>query len=437
MFGYYFWLAARSLRRNPVLTLLMVSAIALGIGASMTSLTVLRAMSGNPLPHKEGLVYRPQLDNWSSGRGYDEEGNPPDLMTYQDSVNLYRAQKGKRQAAMFPNNLPIEPANREVKPYMSQVMFTHADFFAMFDVPFKSGGAWSKDQDDRNGRVAVLSAATAEKLFGDEDAVGKTIHIGAEDFTITGVMDKWRPSPRFYHVSAGSFGDTEEVFLPFNVGIERELQSSSNNNCWKDSGSGYAAWLASECIWMDFWVELESEGDRDDYKAFLDNYVNEQKKLGRFERPLNNRLNTVGEWLEVQRVVSRDARTQAWLAAAFLVVCLINTVGLLLAKFLARSGEIGLRRAVGASKREIFSQYLIEAGVVGIAGALLGLALTWLGLLGLRALYAETSTGTLARMDLGMVGITVAVAIVASLLAGLFPTWKAMGIAPATQLKSN
>ena len=49
MFGYYLWLAGRSLRRNPVLTALMVAAIALGIGAAMTSLTVLRAMSGNPI----------------------------------------------------------------------------------------------------------------------------------------------------------------------------------------------------------------------------------------------------------------------------------------------------------------------------------------------------------------------------------------------------
>src|SRR5688500_14904658 len=102
MFSYYVRLALLSLRRNPVLTALMVAAIALGIGASMTSLTVLRAMSGNPLAHKEGLVYRPQLDNWSPGNPYSEDGSPPDQFTYRDATYLVDAKKGVRPAAMFP-----------------------------------------------------------------------------------------------------------------------------------------------------------------------------------------------------------------------------------------------------------------------------------------------------------------------------------------------
>ena len=57
--------------------------------------------------------------------------------------------------------------------------------------------------------------------------------------------------------------------------------------------------------------------------------------------------------------------------------------------------------------------------------------------MGLRALYAEGASGTLARLDLGMVAITVGVALLASLLAGVYPTWKACQVAPATQLKSN
>ena len=111
MFGYHLWLAARSLRRNFVLTALVVATIALGIGAAMTSYTVLRAMGGNPLAHKDDLVYRPELDNWAPARAYNQN-NPedlPDLMTYQDSIALYEAQQAKYQAAMFPNVLPLKP----------------------------------------------------------------------------------------------------------------------------------------------------------------------------------------------------------------------------------------------------------------------------------------------------------------------------------------
>ncbi|HVF36029.1 MAG TPA: ABC transporter permease [Candidatus Saccharimonadia bacterium] len=440
MIGYYFWLAARSLRRNAILTALMILAIALGIGASMTSLTVLRAMSGNPLPHKDELVRRPQLDNWAPARGWNQNdpNDLPNLFTYQDAKALYDAQKGKRQAAMFPNVLSVEPANREVKPYMGTVLFTHGDFFPMFDIPFVHGGGWSKAQDDGNARVAVLQRETAEKLFGAENPVGRTVRLGGEDFTVAGVIEKWNPRPHFYETSSGAFQNAEEIFLPFNLGIERELTSSANNNCWEDPGQGYKAWLASDCVWISYWVELASARDAAEYKAFIDSYVQDQKKLGRFPRPLNNRLNTISEWLEGQGAVSRDVKTQAWMSAAFLLVCLINTIGLLLAKFMARAGEIGLRRAVGASKRQIFAQYLTEAGVVGVAGAIVGLVVTGLGLLALRALYGDDSgAGMLARLDAPMVAITALVAIAASLAAGLYPTWRTCEIAPATQLKSN
>jgi putative ABC transport system permease protein len=182
---------------------------------------------------------------------------------------------------------------------------------------------------------------------------------------------------------------------------------------------------------------LDGAAAAETYKDFLDGYVQEQKANGRFQRPLNNRVSTVAQWLESLRIVSRDAQTQTWLAFAFLLVCLINTVGLLLAKFMARAPEIGLRRAVGASRRQVFAQFLVESGMVGVAGAVCGLLLTWLGLMGLRALYGDGATGRLAELDTGMVIITAIGAIVASLLAGLFPTWRACQVTPALQLKSN
>src|SRR3546814_14363576 len=83
------------------------------------------------------------------------------------------------------------------------------------------------------------------------------------------------------------------------------------------------------------------------------------------------------EWLDYNKVVPSDVRLQVWLAFGFLLVCLLNTVGLLLAKFLRRSGEVGVRRALGASRREIFMQCLVEAGAVGMAGGIVGLALAW------------------------------------------------------------
>ncbi len=100
--------------------------------------------------------------------------------------------------------------------------------------------------------------------------------------------------------------------------------------------------------------------------------------MGRFARPLNNRLSDVMQWLEQQQVVTEDASLMMVLALLFLLVCLLNTIGLLLAKFLSKAPQIGLRQALGASRRDLFAQYLTEAGCIGLAGGLLGLLLAWL-----------------------------------------------------------
>jgi putative ABC transport system permease protein len=117
------------------------------------------------------------------------------------------------------------------------------------------------------------------------------------------------------------------------------------------------------------------------------------------------------------------------------LVCLINTVGLLLTKFLRRASDIGVRRALGASKRSIFFQLLVEAGLIGLVGGLCGLGLAWLGLWAVRhqpADYAE-----LAKLDLSMLATTFGLAVISSVLAGLLPAWRGCQVTPAIQLKSH
>src|SRR5690606_15895398 len=118
----------------------------------------------------------------------------------------------------------------------------------------------------------------------------------------------------------------------------------------------------------------------------------QQRAAGRFEQAPKVRLRDLMQWLDFNGVVPPDVRLQAWLAFGFLLVCLLNTIGLLLAKFLRRSGEIGVRRALGASPSANFVQYLVEAGTVGLAGGALGPGLAALGLWAVRhqaASYAE------------------------------------------------
>ena len=99
MFGYYFDLALRSFRRNKVLTALMVLAIALGIGASMTTLTVFHVLSGDPIPHKSGKLFYPQLDPQTHGRLHAgrRTRRADDALRRR---SLLREKRGDRQAMM-------------------------------------------------------------------------------------------------------------------------------------------------------------------------------------------------------------------------------------------------------------------------------------------------------------------------------------------------
>lgn len=438
MFSYYIKLAFKSFKRNPILTALMVAAIALGIGASMTTITVNYLMSADPIPSKSSELFYVQVDSWDPHEGFDDEvDTPPNQLTWTDATNLMTAHQAKRQTAMAKSGGIIQPAGDDAKPFEASIRLAFADFFPMFETPFLYGSAWDAQADQKRDLVAVLSKDTNDKVFGGENSVGKSFILAGKNFRVVGVLNNWQPLPKFYDVNNGAFDKAEDVYMPFYLKQELELPNWGNTNCWKTpEGEGFTAFLQSECINFQMWVELPNQNAKADYLAFLDNYVRDQKALGRFPRPMNNRLSDVMQWMADQEVVADDARIMMWLSFMFLLVCLLNTIGLLLAKFSGKAAEIGLRRAVGASKKDLFIQHLIETGCIGLVGGVLGLGLAVIGLQGIKSLYGDF-VDNLAALDASMVLLALALALISSIAAGLYPTWRACNIAPASQLKSQ
>ncbi len=437
MFRYYLKLGVLSIRANPALSALMVAAIGIGIGACMTIATIHHIMGGNPIPHKSDQLYYVQVDNWDPSEPYDEPNEPPVQLTYLDAIALLDANKASRQVIGYKAMRVVEPSTDDSSPFQIETRATTGDFFSMFDVPFAYGSGWDKSADDARERVVVLSDSMNEQLFGGADSTGESVRLNGELYRIVGVLGEWTPVPKFYDLNNNTFQEPEKMYLPFTVAIAGEFGSSGNTNCWKPVGDGgVEAFRASECIWIQMWVELRSESEKQDYLQFLDAYVGDQKELGRFPRPLNNRLSDVEEWMEVNEVVDEDVGVLLGLAVLFLIVCLLNTIGLLLAKVLRRSMDTSLRRALGASRSALFSQYVVEAGIIGVAGGVLGIALTWLGLRGIENLFSEFDfIQNLVRMDWVIVMMTVALAILSTLGAALYPTWRACNITPASQLR--
>ena len=144
----------------------------------------------------------------------------------------------------------------------------------------------------------------------------------------------------------------------------------------------------------------------------------------------------VNEWLDHNDVVSEDNAVFGWSwRFFFLAVCLFNAVGILLARFIGKAPVVGVRRALGASKGAIFRQHLVEVGMIGVAGGVFGLGLSALGLYGVKKLYHGYDH--LVHLDFTLVFLAIAIAIVAALAAGIYPTWRVCQVAPATYLKTQ
>ena len=435
MFGYYLDLALRSLKRNKALTALMVLAIALGIGASMTTLTVLHVLSGDPLPGKSAQIYYPQLDPQDI-KGMYPSKEPPEQVTLIDGLNLLHARRAQRQALMAGGAVALDPERANLDPFYVEARYTTTDFFPMFDTPFLFGRAWTAADDEAQARDVVIARSLNDKLFGGANSVGRMLRMAGVSWRIVGVLDKWQPNPHFYDLNTGSYAYGEQVFLPLQTMVGLRLDRNGSSDCWGNGGGGVGNILPSaECVWLQFWVELDTPAQAAAYKDFLVHYSQEQKALGRFQRAPNVRLRNLMQWLDYNKVVPGDVRLQMGLAFGFLLVCLLNTVGLMLAKFLRRSAELGVRRALGASQRTLFMQLLVESGVIGLVGGVGGLLLALLGLWLVR--QRPSDYAALAHLDVSMLLTTFAVALCASLLAGLLPAWRACQIAPALQLKSN
>jgi putative ABC transport system permease protein len=447
MLDYHLRLALDSFKRTPGLTFLMLCAIAVGISTCIVTLTVYEGSSSDPIRWKSGQLYAVTIDSWDPNEAANPKrpNLPPTQLAYKDVKYLLSSDIPARKAAMFRTQDVISGGGAaDAQPVPITTRVTSADFFPMFDVPFLYGTGWPKQLDQGAEPVIVISRELNEKLFGGANSVGRTLRWNNRDFRINGVLNTWFPLPKFYDLNRGAFDALEDAYVPF--GWAEALGRFPNGGrvaCWRNDPIGsFQQFLQSDCVWLQMWVQLNDAASRQRMQAFLDAYWADQHQSGRFGRPRNNRLSNVRQWLIDQEVVDNDNRMLVGVAFAFLAICLLNTVGMLLAKFLKSAPGVGIRRALGATRGQIFGQYLTEAALLAAAGAALGLLLGALGLQGVHALYVSGSIGPggyqeLTHVRWGSVLWALALALVAALGAGFYPAWRLARLPPATYLKSD
>lgn len=436
MFLYNLRIAAKSLRRNPILTALLIGAIALGICISTTFIALRHVFEKDPLPGKSSTLFNVRLDSWDPTRAYDPEDpkSVPPMLTYRDARALMSSRIPTRHTAMFKFTPFVFPDPKVGKPFRQDTRLVFSDFFGMFNVPFRYGGPWDKAADSKPEQVLVISEEINERLFSGANSVGRTVRLDQRDYKVVGVLDRWEPAFRYFDMNQGGIGSRPEgIYMPLNFTPILEIFTTGNSDGWKgQDGDGFQAYLNSEQTWLVYWAELPTPEKQQAFRDFVHSYVTDQKKIGRLPRPMNNRVTSLPELLDEFGAVPPGVKSMSIVSLLFLIVCSLNLVGLLLGKFLARIPEVSVRRALGASRLQVFWQHVVECELVGIVGGLIGMVLS-IGILELISKFVPN--GDVIRLDLEMVGVSIFLSLVAGLLAGIYPAWRVCSVAPAMQLK--
>jgi len=435
MLGYHLKIAVASLRRNPIVSSLLIAAIALGICVSTSFVTLRHLFTQDPLPTKTQQVFRVQLDSWGAAEAFREEQPEllPDQITYRDARNLLQSKVPARQTASFMSRFFVYPDPKMARPFQADVRFAFADFFDIFELPFRYGGPWTKGADAKPEQVVVIDHDTNQKVFGGVNSVGKSIRVDEREYRVVGVLAPFRPPMRWWEINRNPLGPPEAVYMPFNFVEPMTIWTNGNTSGWKSRGGNtHQDFLNSETIWIQYWVELPDAQAQAAYRDYLTSYITDQKKLGRFERPLKFSVMTIPEIIEQGKYVPSAVRTMSIVAVLFLAVCSVNLIGILLGKFLARIPEVSVRRALGASRTDVFWQHLVECELIGVAGGTIGILLS-MGLLKVLAKFVPN--GDALRLDGEMLITAAVLSLIAGAVAGIYPAWRVCSVPPAMQLK--
>lgn len=436
MLGYYFRLAWLSLKKTPVLSALMTLAIAVGIASCLTVLTMYSVISSNPMAHKNDQIAAIQLNAWADEDGYYENNGIPVSLTYKDAVAIYESGVPEQVVLTINSVVDVDSFNG-IPPSSEETRMVTRDFFAMFDVPFQYGSAWNQ-QDDANGeRVVVMSERLSKKYFPNSNPVGQLIGLGGIDHTVVGVVpDSWNQTPSVYDLYGNPFRAAPNVYIPFFRNKHHGYQVWGNVAGWRDEQiRSREDFLSSELVWIYLWAGFSSAENRSEFDSFLKNYVATQHQLGRFSLFQDYHLQSPEEWLKIYKVVQEDDKLLLWFSFAFLIVCLVNSVVLLLAKFSRHAPEAGIRRALGANKQSIFLQHIAESLMISGLGAIVGLALSAIGLSAIRTMY--NNFDVVAAVNTYTFIYAIILALVAGIISGFLPALKISQTEPARYLKAD
>ncbi len=272
---------------------------------------------------------------------------------------------------------------------------------------FQLGDGLTENDLATNARVAVMGAGVASDLFGNEFPVGEQIRISGVSYEVVGVLEE---------SGGGLAGNTDDtVYVPLTTAQSR-LYTERTRNGEKIVSSITAQAASTEGVQSaidEVTAVLRDRhginyGDDDDFRIF------DQSSL----------LDTVNT------VIGSLTAFLGAIAAISLLVGGIGIMNIMLVSVTERTREIGIRKAIGALRRDILTQFLLESMVLSLLGGILGILLGWL-----ISFLAGTIFDLTMAVDIGTILLSAGFAAAVGLIFGIYPAWRASNLRPIEALR--
>ncbi len=399
-------LASRTMLRNPLRAFFMMLGVAIGI-ASLTAMSTM----GESTRQETMRQFKNMVGNYdlisiepgaSATRGMPSLTTVEPTLKFGDSDAILEQVSGIKQVADVQNAFDLDVKYRD-QTTASAVYGITANWLEMHSY-FLDFGSILTDEDTASlARVAVIGPDIQRDLFGTENPIGKQIRIGNVPFQVKGVLVTRGAGP------GGSSLDSI-VFIPVTTASRR---------------------LFNRDYLTTITVELADPLNPDPVIEEMTAVLRERHGI---VPPGEDDFGFVNPRAAAEQVASVDSMLTRVLTGVSIIATVIGgtvIMSLMLIAVSERRREIGVRRAMGASREDIMQQFLIEAGAAALAGGVIG---TLLGVGG--GVIAVLQQGMPPVLVWEMIALAVVLSTGVGLVFGLQPAWKAANTDPIDALRS-